>query len=70
MYVNDTDPDKSDEYGILIEGFWKGVIGMKANETKMVRIPPEKAYTKPGFESHALYGKELIFEITVASIDN
>ncbi|UCG71201.1 MAG: FKBP-type peptidyl-prolyl cis-trans isomerase [Thermoplasmata archaeon] len=70
MHVNGTDPDSSDDYGQLIEGFWKGVIGMKANETKVVRIPPEEAYTKPGWESHNLYGKSLIFEINLVSIDN
>jgi FKBP-type peptidyl-prolyl cis-trans isomerase 2 len=70
MFVGDTDPDPSDDYGGMIEGFWEGVIGMKMNETKVVRIPPEKAYTRPGYESHALYGKTLIFEITVVSIDN
>lgn len=70
MFVGDSDPDPSDKYGGMIEGFWKGVIGMKMNETKVVRIPPEMAYTKPGYEEHALYGKTLIFEITVVSIDS
>jgi flagellar basal body-associated protein FliL len=70
MFVNGTDSDESDDYGVLIEGFWEGVIGMKVNETKVIRIPPEKAYTKPGWESHVLYGKTLIFEATLVSIDN
>ncbi len=70
MYVNATDQDESDDYGVLIEGFWKGVIGMKVMETMVIRIPPGKAYTKPGWEDHPLYGKTLIFEITLVSIDN
>ncbi len=53
------------EYGNVIPGFWEGVIGMKVNETKVVRIPTEKAYTDP---SQPLYGKVLMFEITLVSI--
>ena len=66
MYVNGTDPDTGDAYNRMIDGFWKGSIGMKSNETRVVRIPPDKAYTDP---THHLYGKVLIFEITVKSID-
>lgn len=68
MYVGGPDPDTGDLYGDLIDGFWEGVIGMKANETKVVRIPPEKGYYK--FPEHGLYGKTLIFEITLVSIDS
>jgi uncharacterized membrane protein len=53
------------EYGNVILGFWEGVIGMKVYETKVVRIPTEKAYTNP---SDRLYGKVLMFEITLVSI--
>ncbi|MEE9150229.1 MAG: FKBP-type peptidyl-prolyl cis-trans isomerase, partial [Thermoplasmata archaeon] len=61
MYVNDTDPDESDDYGVLIEGFWEGALGMKVDETKVVRIPSEKGYGD---------GLTRIFEITIVSIDN
>ncbi len=60
MYVGEPDPDPTDEYGKMIEGFWEGVIGMKVNETKVVRFPSEKGYND---------GQTRIFEITLVSID-
>lgn len=68
IYVGpgNTDPDPTDEYTSVIEGFWEGVVGMKVGETIVVRIPPEKAYNSEG---HPLQGKTLIFEITLVSID-
>ena len=61
MFVGDSDPDPWDEYIMVIEGFWKEIIGMKVNETRVVRIPPELAYND---------GRWWIFEITVVSIDS
>ena len=45
-----------------IEGFSDGMVGLRAGETVVVTVPPDKAYTTPG---HNLYGKTLIFEITM-----
>lgn len=70
MYVGEPDPDSFDEYVQVIEGFWEGVLGLKKNDTTVVRIPPEKAYTRPSLEEHPLYGITPIFEITVVSIDD
>lgn len=67
VFVNATDTDPTDDYTQVIEGFWEGIIGMKVDETKVVRIPPEKAYNQEG---HPLYDKTLIFEITLVSIDS
>ncbi len=67
------EPDNEDDkkkYLISIIGVWEGVQDMKVYETKVVRIPPEKAYTYEGNEGHHLYGETLIFEITLVSIDN
>ncbi|UCE36011.1 MAG: FKBP-type peptidyl-prolyl cis-trans isomerase [Thermoplasmata archaeon] len=67
VQVGAMDPEPSDEYMTVIEGFWEAVLGLKVNETTVVRIPPEKGYNYPGYP---LYGETLIFEITVVSIDN
>ena len=66
VYIGPSDPDPGDNYTQVIQGFWEGSIGLKVNETTVVRIPPEKAYTNP---SDALYGKTLIFQIKLISID-
>jgi hypothetical protein len=65
IYVGSEQQAQGAEYGNVILGFWEGVVGMKVNETTVVRIPTEKAYTNP---SDALYGKVLMFEITLVSI--
>lgn len=67
VQVSDSDPDENDHYTTVIVGFREGVIGMKVDETNVVRIPPEKGYTN---EIHHLYGLTLIFEITIVSIDD
>jgi hypothetical protein len=66
VYIGPSDPDPGDDYTQVIQGFWEGAIGMKVNETTVVRIPAEKAYNTPG---HALYGRPLIFQIKLISID-
>jgi hypothetical protein len=66
VYAGPSDPDNTDDYHQVIDGFWEGAIGLKVNETTVVRIPPEKAYTNP---TDALYGKTLIFQIKLISID-
>jgi hypothetical protein len=61
MVVGENDPEQRDEYSLVIEGYWEAVIGLKANETTVVRVPPEKAYYD---------NRTMIFEITIVSIDN
>ncbi len=61
MHVNATDDNTTDAYGKMIDGYWEAAIGMKANETKVVRLPSEKAYND---------GRWRIFEFTVVSIDS
>ena len=60
MYVGNPDPNPTDLYVLVIEGFWEEIIGMKENETRVVRVPPEKAYDD---------GRWWIFEIILVSID-
>jgi peptidylprolyl isomerase len=52
--------------GQMIPGFEEAVEGMKFGEKKTVTLPPEKAYGTSG--PHPLAGKTLIFEITLAGI--
>lgn len=47
--------------GDMIEGFNDAVHGMKLNEEKIVRVPPEKAYGVSG--NHPLAGKTMVFWI-------
>ncbi len=54
--------------GMLIEGFERGVIGMKVGERRRIRIPPESAYGNEG--RHPLAGKTLVFEIELVKIDD
>ncbi len=49
--------------GQMIVGFDEGVMGMHLGETKVIIVPPEKAYNND--ESHDLYGKTLYFEVTL-----
>jgi hypothetical protein len=65
VYVGSQDPDPSDDYTQVIQGFWEAIRGMKVGETTAVRVPPEKAYSG----SHPLAGMTLIFEIELVSID-
>lgn len=66
VYVNASDDNSTDEYGAMIEGFWRGIIGMKQWETKVLRLPPELAYIHS--TGHPLQYETLIFEITVVEI--
>jgi hypothetical protein len=51
-----TDPD----YTNVIPGFWEGVMGLKVDETNVVRFPSEKGYGD---------GRWRLFEIKIISID-
>ena len=61
IFVNATDPDPADPYVQSIRGFWQSVLGMKVNETKVVRLTPAEGYDDTLWR---------IFEITLVSIDN
>jgi len=50
----------------VISGFEEALVGMKANETKEVTLPPEKAYGKVG--RHPMVGKTLQFKLLVTNI--
>ncbi len=61
------DPENKDDIYIeVIPGFYEGLPGMKRGETKVVVVPPSKGYTNPDAE---LWGKTLIFQIELVSID-
>ena len=51
--------------GRVIEGFEKGVLGMKTGEEKTIAVPPEEGYTYP---THDLYNKTLNFRVRVVKI--
>jgi FKBP-type peptidyl-prolyl cis-trans isomerase 2 len=67
LKVNVADQD-SLPYRSVIPGFKEGVLGLKVDETIVVRIPPDKGYYND--LTHELHGKTLIFEITIVSIDS
>ncbi len=54
--------------GDMIEGFNEALIGMRVGETKVVTIPPEKAYGREG-SGHRLSGETLIFQLTLLSFE-
>ncbi len=43
--------------------------GMRANETLVVRVAPEDAYSREGDEGHRLFGQTLVFTITIVAVD-
>ncbi len=59
-YIGPSDPDTGDDYIQVYPGFWEGAVGMKAGETKVVRLPSEKGDND---------GLVRLFEITLVSID-
>lgn len=44
VYVGASDPDPSDPYGSMIEGFWEAIEGMRVGQSRTVVIPPHKGY--------------------------
>lgn len=50
-------------YYTTIEGFNEALKGLSTTTARIVHVPPEKAYTRPGLENHPLYGDELVFYI-------
>lgn len=52
-------------YTPTILGFNEALKGLSDSTARVVWIPPEKAYTRPGRENHVLYGDALIFWIRI-----
>jgi FKBP-type peptidyl-prolyl cis-trans isomerase 2 len=44
VHVGPEDPDPSDSYINTVEGFWEGIVGMKAGQSRTVIVPPSKGY--------------------------
>lgn len=55
-------------YGTTIKGFNAGLKGLSTTTSRVVWMPPEDAYTRPGNEAHDLYGESLVFLIDVVEV--
>lgn len=55
--------------GTVIEGWEKGVLGMKVGEKRQLKIPSKMAYGEKGFPPTIPPKTGLIFEITLIKID-
>ncbi len=55
-------------YFTTIRGFNEGLKGLSTTTTRVVRIAPEDAYTRPGYEEHDLYGEGVVFVIKVLDV--
>ncbi len=53
--------------GQMIQGFDEGSSGHQEGETFVIEVPPSKGYSSDS--SHHLYGKTLIFVVTIVSLD-
>jgi hypothetical protein len=51
--------------GILIDGFYEGLLGMHPGELKNIKVDPEDGYTDP---TDDLYGKTLYFKVFIDAI--
>jgi hypothetical protein len=55
-------------YFTTIAGFNEALKGLSTNTVRVARLAPEEAYTRPGSESHPLYGAPLVFYIKVLEV--
>jgi hypothetical protein len=55
-------------YYTTIPGFNDALKGLSNATTRVVRVAPEDAYTRPGNEGHPLYGHALVFLIRVDTV--
>lgn len=52
----------------LIDGFYRGLLGMKIGQSKQIIVPPSEGYTDP---DHYLFGETLIFDVFIIKlVDN
>lgn len=55
-------------YFTTIPGFNEALKGLSTTTTRVVRLAPEEAYTRPGNEEHDLYGDAIVFYIKVLDV--
>lgn len=55
-------------YFTTIRGFNEALKGMVEGQSRVARLAPEDAYTRPDARDHALYGDELVFYIELVRI--
>lgn len=55
-------------YFTTIPGFNEALKGLSTTTTRVVRLAPEEAYTRPGAENHVLYGDAIVFYIKVLDV--
>ena len=64
--------EADEEFGLgyftTIPGFNEALKGLSTTTTRVVRLAPEEAYTRPGNEGHDLYGHPIVFYIKVLDV--
>jgi hypothetical protein len=55
-------------YYTTIVGFNDALKGLSTSANRVVVVPPERAYTRPGNEKHVLYGDALVFFISIDEV--
>ncbi len=55
-------------YFTTIPGFNDALKGLSTTTTRVARLAPEQAYTRPGNEEHPLYGAAIVFYIKVLDV--
>ena len=70
--VDEATMDADEEHGLgyftTIPGFNDALKGLSSTTTRVVRLAPEQAYTRPGNEEHVLYGRAIVFYIKVLDV--
>lgn len=56
------------EYYPTIPGFNEALKGLSSTTSRVVHMPPEQGYTRPGYEDHPLYGDALIFYLFLTDV--
>lgn len=65
---SDTDEETGAGYFTTIPGFNQALQGLSTTTSRVVRLAPEDAYTRPGNEEHPLYGHAIVFYIKVLDV--
>jgi FKBP-type peptidyl-prolyl cis-trans isomerase 2 len=68
VYVGPTDPDPSDPYGSVVEGFWEAIVGMRVGQSRTVILPPRKAYGE--YTNATLNVTEEVLMLETMSLDD